>query len=1036
MRTRAWIPATLLLAFAAAGATVVWPAPGSAPPSGGPARSILLDPEHGAWAVNAPDLFRVRFETSKGDFVLEVNRRWAPRGADRFYNLVRLGFYDDTRFYRVREGFIAQFGLSGDPEVNAVWYARAMPDDTVLRSNTRGMVSYAMLEAPNSRTTQLYINLDDNSRLDDQGFAPLARVVEGMAVIDSLYAGYDERAGGGMRGGNQGRIVDGGNAYLDAEFPLLDRVVTARIEPGRIMRYPDVGANRIRVEQHLLPAVTTGPLDPAWSPDGRWIAFSMRGDIWKVPAEGGTSVRLTRGPAYHFEPAWSPDGSQLALSMELDGNLDIGIVDARGGEVRRRTHDAHVDVQPTWSHDGAQVLFASARDGSFDIWAVPVERGEPTVLVSGPGHQIQPAVSPAGDRLAFVSPVRGRLGSGGLWTVALPQSPATSTEPKELLERAELVHDEQTSYRARPVWTADGAALVFVSDAADSNDLAVVPVDGGTLTRLTQDDGDEYGPTLSPDGTRIAFVSNRSGAMRLYTAPAGGARRQGWHRIPVVRMDDGSNGRVRIVVQDAATQAPMPARIFLTASDGRTYAPDGGFHKMIGATDTHYFHIKGTVEVEVPTGTLTVEAMRGYEYVPGAATIEIAAGDTRTVVLSLKRLVDAPARGWYSGETHAHDLHQGRYGLDHEGFFTQLLAEDLHATNALIHMDGTKIMGRWSDLTGEHHPLSTTEHILQYAQEFRGSFGHVGLLGISEFVMPLIGGTPGTRFDADVLNADYLDAADAAGGIGGFMHPYTQPIEEPDDGAGSEIALDVALGKGVFFDVGSIWYDELANAEMYYRYLNAGFRLAATGGSDNFADVWRDPPPGTARTYARLDGPLTMPAWLEAIRAGRTFATTGPLLFLHVNGVGPGAQIDATVDELAITLEVASITPLDRVEIIANGEVIRTFDARGSTGNLTIHASVSLPHGGWVSGRAIGPVARPLSDSYAFAQTSPVWVRHADNPYRNPADAQFLAEMVRAYWRRLDQRGRFASKAEHARIRAAVETAITRYEDIAAQARR
>ena len=141
------------------------------------------------------------------------------------------------------------------------------------------------------------------------------------------------------------------------------------------------------------------------------------------------------------------------------------------------------------------------------------------------------------------------------------------------------------------------------------------------------------------------------------------------------------------------------------------------------------------------------------------------------------------------------------------------------------------------------------------------------------------------------------------------------------------------------------------------------------------------------------------------------------------------------MDELAITLEVASITPLDRVEIIANGEVIRTFDARGSTGTLMIHASVSLPRGGWVSGRAIGPVARPLSDSYAFAQTSPVWVTHEDNPYRNPADAQFLAEMVRAYWRRLDQRGRFASKAEHERIRAAVETAITRYEDIAAQAR-
>ena len=1027
----------MLLAVTAVGAAAAWPSSGVATGSGATAaRRILLDPEHAAWAVIAPDLFRVRFETTRGDFVLEVNRRWAPRGADRFYNLVRLGFYDDTRFYRVREGFIAQFGLSGDPEVNAVWYERAMPDDPVRRSNTRGTVSYAMLEKPDSRTTQLYVNLDENSRLDDQGFAPLARVVEGMTVIDLLYAGYDEGAGGGMRGGNQGNIVAGGNAHLDAEFPLLDRIVSARIEPGRIMRFPNVGANRIRVEQHLLPAVTTGPLDPAWSPDGRWIAFSMRGDIWKVPAQGGTAVQMTRGPAYHFEPAWSPDGSHLALSMELDGNLDIGVVGTAGGDVRRLTRHPHVDVQPTWSRDGSRVLFASARSDDFDIWSVSVERGEPTALLGGRGHQIQPAVSPAGDRLAFVSPVRGQLGTGGLWTVALPSGTATSSDPRQLLERAELVHSEETSYRARPAWTADAAALVFVSDAADSNDLAVVPTGGGALARLTQDSGDEYAPALSPDGSRMAFVSNRNGAMRLYTAPASGARRQGWLPVPVSLPDGGNRGRVRIIVQDAATREPMPARVFLTASDGRTYAPDRGFHKMIGATDTHYFHTDGTVEVELPTGPVRVEAMRGYEYIPGAATTQIAAGETHTVLLRLERLIDAPAGGWYSGETHAHDLHQGRYGLDHGDFFTQLLAEDLHATNALIHMDGTRIMGRWSDLTGEHHPLSTPEHILQYAQEFRGSSGHVGLLGVSEFVMPLIGGTPGTRFHADTLNADYLDAVDAQGGIGGFMHPYTRPVEEPADGASSEIALDVALGKGVFFDVGSIWYDELANAEMYYRYLNTGFHLAATGGSDNFADVWRDPPPGTARTYARLDGPLTMPAWLDAIRAGRTFATTGPLLFLDVEGAGPGEQIDATPDELAVTIEVASITPLDRVEIVANGEVVRSIDARGSTGSMTIHESLSLPDGGWVSARALGPAARPLSDSYAFAQTSPVWVVSADNPYRNLDDARFLAEMVRAYWRRLEQRDRFASEAERARIRAAVETAIATYEGIATQSGR
>lgn len=191
-------------------------------------RAALLDPEHAIWDGPAPAVFQVRFETSTGDFVMEVHRDWAPIGADRLYNLVRTGFYDDSRFYRIREGFIAQFGLPGDPDVTDVWYDRAMPDDPVVESNGRGFVAYAMT-GPDTRTTQLYINLDDNSRLDDQGFAPIGRIIEGMDVVDRLYAGYDETAGGGMRAGNQGKIRSGGNAHLDAEFPNLDRLIRATI---------------------------------------------------------------------------------------------------------------------------------------------------------------------------------------------------------------------------------------------------------------------------------------------------------------------------------------------------------------------------------------------------------------------------------------------------------------------------------------------------------------------------------------------------------------------------------------------------------------------------------------------------------------------------------------------------------------------------------------------------------------------------------------------------------------------------------------
>ena len=187
-----------------------------------------MNPKHKLWSQQSPDLFKVRFETSKGSFVIEAHREWAPRGADRVYNLVRAGFFDDSRLFRVRAGYIAQFGIPGAPGIAATWKDQAIPDDPVRQSNTRGFIGYAMT-GPNTRTTQVYINLSDNSRLDRDGFAPFGKVVEGMEIVDRIYAGYGEDAGGGMRGGKQGKIFEGGNGYLDREFPNLDHLVRATI---------------------------------------------------------------------------------------------------------------------------------------------------------------------------------------------------------------------------------------------------------------------------------------------------------------------------------------------------------------------------------------------------------------------------------------------------------------------------------------------------------------------------------------------------------------------------------------------------------------------------------------------------------------------------------------------------------------------------------------------------------------------------------------------------------------------------------------
>src|SRR5579859_5712511 len=202
------------------------PAPKPSPPEtkpeapSAPVAKALLDPSLPEWIGQAPAEFKAKFTTSKGDFTMLVTREWSPRGADRFYGLVKNGFFDGVVFFRVVSGFMAQFGIHGSPEVSAVWRNAKIQDDPVVQSNKRGMVTYAKGGA-NSRTTQVFINYSDkNERLDAMGFSPFGKVIEGMEVVDSLYSGFGDGPPGG-RGPNQGQIQAEGNAYLKRDFKEL-----------------------------------------------------------------------------------------------------------------------------------------------------------------------------------------------------------------------------------------------------------------------------------------------------------------------------------------------------------------------------------------------------------------------------------------------------------------------------------------------------------------------------------------------------------------------------------------------------------------------------------------------------------------------------------------------------------------------------------------------------------------------------------------------------------------------------------------------
>jgi peptidyl-prolyl cis-trans isomerase A (cyclophilin A) len=208
----------LLIALVSALAVATFAVPASAQNHSNPA----------ALREQAPPVYKAKFDTTKGVFVIEVQRDWAPNGADRFYNLVKNGFYDNVRFFRVISGFMVQFGIHGDPKVTAPWREAQLKDDPVKQSNKRGYITYAMA-GPNTRTSQVFINFGDNASLDSQGFSPFGRVVTGMEVIDKLNAEYGEGAPRG-RGPDQSRMQMEGNAYLTKDFGRLDYIKKATIE--------------------------------------------------------------------------------------------------------------------------------------------------------------------------------------------------------------------------------------------------------------------------------------------------------------------------------------------------------------------------------------------------------------------------------------------------------------------------------------------------------------------------------------------------------------------------------------------------------------------------------------------------------------------------------------------------------------------------------------------------------------------------------------------------------------------------------------
>ncbi|HEY8195520.1 MAG TPA: hypothetical protein VIG04_00975, partial [Gemmatimonadales bacterium] len=425
-----------------------------------------------------------------------------------------------------------------------------------------------------------------------------------------------------------------------------------------------------------LPQLTSGPSSVTWSPDGQELIYSMQGSLWRQRLGSKEARQLATGPGYAYQPDWSPDGRHVVYAAYDRDAIELRLLDLSSGQSRPLIADGSVNVEPRWSPDGKRLAFVStAFKGRWHIFVVPVspdgipgpaqritedrDSGLPRYYYGPYDQYLSPTWSPDGSDLIFVSN-RGHVwGSGGFWRM-----PARAgAEPREL-------HYEETTWKARPDWSRDGKRVVYSSYLGRQwHQLWLMPAGGGDPLQLTYRAGDAIAPRWSPDGRRIAFISNEEGntALSIVEVPGGGIQQVRAER----RIYREPMGKLALTVIDRVSGRPVPARVSVEGADGRSLAPDDawryaddGFDRRQRKIEYGYFHIRGSSVVTAPAGRLTVEVSRGLEYRVVRRTISVRPDSTASLRIVLERLVDLPATGWYSADLHVHMNYGGAYRND------------------------------------------------------------------------------------------------------------------------------------------------------------------------------------------------------------------------------------------------------------------------------------------------------------------------------------------------------------------------------------
>jgi len=762
---------------------------------------------------------------------------------------------------------------------------------------------------------------------------------------------------------------------------------------------------------HFPPVANSTPWAPAWSPDGRWIAVSMHGSLWRVDPATGAATELVTGPKYYSTPDWSPDGKWLVYTADDGGKtIQLEILNLESGETRALTSDDQNYVDPRFSPDGTKIAYTASKPaGWFNVFIRPIAAGAwtgdevQTTRDSNSGidrpyftaqdMSIEPAWLRNGRELLILANRGAKGGSGNV--VRIPAAGFDS-----LATRAVLL-EEQTLYQTRPEVSPDGSRFVFVSargGRAPWNNLYTRAMDGSDERRLTSDSADAFNPRWSPDGRSIAFLSNARGLPHLAIIDVASGRVR--EVVITSRTWKRPMGTLRVRVNDASRRQPTAARVHLTAADAKFYAPASAFARWTWATD-RAFQTTGAFEVELPVGQVTLDVMKGFEFSPQHRTADIRSGQVTDLDIDLPRIASMANDGWCSGSTGTHIHGGGPLRYDLSALLQSAAAEDVTVVNVpFAHNDGREPVGMlWRPGTASS---PSDRPFLVVGQEHRPPFyGHVAAFGMRAWLETLFPVTIGyeAAYPPTLApsNADILERARKDGAITAYVHAFSgeaDPMSAQALGLGKALIPDAALGL-----VDAIEWAAAGRGPFvpWYALLNNGIRVTAIGGEDTIDNLPIMRQVGSVRTYARCGGPASADAFWNSVRRGSAFVSTGPLVDLRVNDKSAGDTVHlAAAGNVTLKGWVKSVTPLQKISVIFNGAEVAEIPLDSARTSAAFSTTLRVTKSGWYHLRAEGSAREryPLDALYAQAFTNPIWISVGGRPVRDRASADYALKWI------------------------------------------